>query len=97
MFDSGWEVIVAKWLNEHSISWLRPTDAIVWYDQKGKPHKYFADFYLPEFNLYLDPKNRIVVEKQQEKLDALVGSVDLIYGTPQEIFDAVGTHVRSRT
>lgn len=89
-FDSGWEVIVAKWLDDQTINWVRPVSAIEWLDTKGKAHRYFADFYLPDYDLYLDPKNRIVIEKQSEKLAAVSTSINLIYGTPQEIFDTIG-------
>ena len=37
-----------------------------------KIHNYFPDFYLPDYNLYLDPKNPHAVTVQKKKLDLLL-------------------------
>jgi transposase len=64
-FDSKWEVKVAKSLDEHHIKWERPKKGFVWNDA-GR--KYYPDFYLPEFNVYLDPKNSYLQMKDLEKI-----------------------------
>lgn len=50
-------------LNELQIAWIRPS--ALKYDNKN----YFADFYLPEFDLYLDPKNNYKAKLDQTKID----------------------------
>ena len=71
MLDSSWEEVLAKRLDELCIEWTRP-EAIPWLDNNGVTHNYFPDFYLPDHNLYLDPKNKIAVSTQKEKLDCLL-------------------------
>lgn len=78
-FDSRWEVEIARWLDEHKIPWTRPAP-IPWTDGSGRAHKYFPDFLLTKCGVYLDPKNRLVVAAQREKLDAVSKKIKLIYG-----------------
>lgn len=54
--DSSYELAVAKSLDENKIKWLRPKK-LFYVDKKGKKHYYFPDFYLPDYDVYLDPKN----------------------------------------
>ena len=65
-FDSKWEVKVAQSLDEHGISWIRPKTGFIWTDS-GK--KYYPDFYLPKFDVYLDPKNSYLMKKDAEKIN----------------------------
>lgn len=53
-FDSKWEVKVAQSLDDNGVIWDRPRVGFVWTDD-GK--KYYPDFFLPKFNVFLDPKN----------------------------------------
>jgi predicted nucleic acid-binding Zn ribbon protein len=87
IFDSGWEVKMAQLLDEANIIWEQPKTSIPWIDKNGKEHKYFPDFYLPNLNIFLDPKNPIVVIKQQEKLDQVKKSIKLLYGEPNRIME----------
>jgi transposase len=64
-FDSKWEVKVAESLDKHSVIWERPKKGFIWTDS-GR--KYYPDFYLPEFNVYLDPKNSYLQIKDLEKI-----------------------------
>lgn len=86
-FDSGWEVLMAKLLDKHNINWTVPNQSIEWIDDIGKSHKYFPDFYLPNYNVYLDPKNPHVVKLTQRKLDILSDKIRLLYGEPSEIME----------
>lgn len=54
--DSRYELEVAKSLDENNIRWERPKPLLYKRDD-GKDHRYYPDFYLPDFNIYLDPKN----------------------------------------
>jgi hypothetical protein len=84
-FDSKWEVELATLLDKRNISWVVPRQSISWVDSTGKKRKYFPDFFLPDYNVYLDPKNPIVIKIQQEKLNAVTKLISLLYGKPSEI------------
>lgn len=71
MLDSSWEEELAKRLDELEIEWIRP-DPLPWIDEAGITHNYFPDFYLPKYNLYLDPKNPQAIKVQKKKLDCLL-------------------------
>lgn len=64
-FDSNFEIITAKSLDENDIKWERPKVGFVWNDSGNK---YYPDFYLPEFGVYLDPKNDFLIEKDKIKI-----------------------------
>jgi len=53
--DSSYEVIVAESLDLNHIMWERPSRFA--YHMENKLHYYTPDFYLPEYDVYLDPKN----------------------------------------
>ena len=71
MLDSSWEEALAKRLDETGVDWIRPNEPIPYIGSDGKSHNYFPDFYLPEYDLYLDPKNPIAMRVQKDKLDCL--------------------------
>lgn len=71
MLDSSWELALAKRLDVLGIIWLRP-EPFKWVDKMGVYHNYFADFYLPDYDIYLDPKNPYALKVQKEKLDLLL-------------------------
>ena len=65
--DSSYERIVAKILDDNNIKWIRPKP-LVWYSDDCKKHHYFPDFYLVDFDVYLDPKNDYCFKVQAEKI-----------------------------
>ncbi len=65
-FDSKWEERVAKSLDSNSVKWERPSIGFVWNDMG---QKYYPDFYLPEFDVYLDPKNAYLQKKDALKIE----------------------------
>lgn len=69
--DSTWELELAKRLDYLKIKWVRPTP-VRWKDEQGTYHNYFPDFYLPDYNLYLDPKNPHARRVQRNKLKRLL-------------------------
>ena len=91
-FDSGYEVKIAKWLDSNNIKWSKVYEPILWMDIKGKQHRYYPDFYLPDYNLYLDPKNPYCIKQQKEKLDCVSKMINLLYGDPQLIIDKISLH-----
>jgi hypothetical protein len=68
LLDSSWEEALAKRLDEIGVEWERPTLPILWKDSFGKDRKYFPDFFLPKFKIYLDPKNSSAKIAQAEKI-----------------------------
>jgi hypothetical protein len=73
--DSSWEESLARRLDQLNIEWIRPENPIPWKDSKGRTHNYFPDFYLPKYDLFLDPKNSYAIASQKEKLDVLTKQV----------------------
>jgi hypothetical protein len=71
MLDSSWEEALAKRLDEINIKWERPITPLIWQDSSGRQRKYFPDFYLPDFQIYLDPKNQYAFKVQSEKIEFL--------------------------
>ena len=70
LLDSSWELELAMRLDSLSIKWIRP-EPLKWKDVDGIEHNYFPDFYLPEYDLYLDPKNPQAFKVQKNKIEAL--------------------------
>ncbi len=66
--DSSYERTVAKLLDAHKIKWNRPKP-LIWIDKKNVQHHYFPDFYLVDYDVYLDPKNEYCFKVQKEKID----------------------------
>jgi len=82
--DSSWEEALAKRLDELNINWERPS-AIPWIDKNGVKRHYFPDFYLLDYDLYLDPKNPVAYKVQIEKINCLKKQVtNLIFLTELE-------------
>lgn len=84
LLESSWEVDVANLLIERNIEWIRPT-FIKWVDNQGVTRRYFPDFYLLEYDLYLDPKNPWGMLNSKEKMDKISKQVNIIYGDLQLI------------
>jgi hypothetical protein len=76
IFDSTWEDFLALRLDELDIRWERPEP--IEYELDGKTRNYFPDFYLPDHDLYLDPKNEYCRKVQKEKLDIVSTMINLI-------------------
>ncbi len=58
---SSYEVTLAKSLDENNIKWEIP-EKVFYKDLNDKRRSYTADFYLPDFNVYLDPKNDFLIK-----------------------------------
>jgi hypothetical protein len=70
ILDSSWEFCLAERFDKLNILWIRP-NKISYIDNLEKNRFYFPDFYLPEYDLYIDTKNLYVQFKQKEKLEIL--------------------------
>jgi hypothetical protein len=60
--QSSYELECSEILNKLNIKWIRPKSLI--YDNR----RYFPDFYLPEHDLYLDPKNDYLAKQDAKKI-----------------------------
>ena len=55
--DSTWEVAMAKKLDELGVKWSRDETMILEYRTvRGRKRKYIPDFFLPEYDLYIEVK-----------------------------------------
>lgn len=59
--DSSYEVSVAKSLDANNILWQR-CQRFKYLTPSGELHHYTPDFYLPHYDVYLDPKNDFLIE-----------------------------------
>lgn len=83
-FDSSWEDAFADRLDYLDIEWDRPNH-IFYTDNQGKQRRYFPDFYLPAYELYVDPKNPYIQKLQKEKIDIIHKIIKLeIIGSLEE-------------
>lgn len=64
--DSSYEVMVAESLDFNNIKWERPGRFKYYVD--GKEHYYTPDFYLPDYDIYLDPKNDYLINNTNPHL-----------------------------
>lgn len=71
LLDSTWELYLAKRLDDLNIKWIRPKP-IIWIDNNNDERFYYPDFYLVDYDLYLDPKNPYAFENQKEKIQKLL-------------------------
>lgn len=59
VLQSSWEYLLMIDLNANGILWRRPDPFwLTLRSKNGRPSSYTPDFWLPEFDLYLDPKSR---------------------------------------
>lgn len=63
--DSSYELRVAEDLDRNSILWERSSSFS--YEFNGIEHKYTPDFYLPDYNVYLDPKNDYLIHNKNPR------------------------------
>jgi hypothetical protein len=60
--QSSYEVTCSEVLNELKIKWVRPD--FLFYDNR----RYFPDFLLVDYNIYLDPKNDYLAKIDKDKI-----------------------------
>lgn len=67
MLGSSYEVTLAKDLDKHNIKWEVPK-RLPYVDCNGKSRYYTPDFYLPEYDIFLEPKNDFLIENVNPNL-----------------------------
>lgn len=79
--QSSYEKRLAEILDLEQIKWIRPK--FLRYDDK----KYFADFLLVDYQIYLDPKNNFLAKKDKDKIKKVCeqNSVDVFILTKDKI------------
>lgn len=80
MLESSWENELAIWLDANNIVWHRPK-YIKWVDSLvNKERLYYPDFFLPEYNVYLDPKNPTAMKFDHYKMTIVSSLIPIVYG-----------------
>ena len=65
--ESSYELAVAQDLDANAVRWIRPK-RFYWVDDTGKKRHYTPDFYLPDYDVYLDPKNSYLIKIDSRKI-----------------------------
>ncbi len=68
ILESSYEVETAKILDDLNIEWIKVRWGFVWKTEGVRSKRYIPDFYLPKYDLYLDPKNDYLIIKDAEKI-----------------------------
>lgn len=68
--ESSYELKVAQALDDNCIKWERPS--YFNYVLEGKDKKYYPDFFLKDYNVYLDPKNDFLIIQDNDKINAVI-------------------------
>lgn len=58
VLHAGWELKVAKYMDEHKIHWCKSKEHFT-YVFEGQNHEYFPDFYLKDYDLFIEVKGRM--------------------------------------
>lgn len=82
--DSSWELVVAKLLDSKNIKWVRPK-SLKWFDKNNISRQYYPDFYLVDYDLYLDPKNPYCMSLDKYKMKCIEKVVNIKYGDVKHI------------
>jgi hypothetical protein len=87
--DSSWEVNLAKWMDKNNILWDRNKKKYMlwWTDSDGNKRRYYPDFYLPKYNVYLDPKNKYRMGLDEYKMKAVIkeNGITLFWGLLDDV------------
>lgn len=92
-FHSSWEVIVAKWLDSKNIEWQRKVPPVE-YALNESTHLYFPDFYLPDFDLFIEVKGHETT-RDLCKWQALSGKISILRKDEIDHIKKYGPDVKS--
>jgi len=69
-FDSSWEIEFAKFLDKNGVDWVRSKKlCFFWFDGSGKKRRYYPDFYIGKYDLYVDTKNKYLLIQDAFKIE----------------------------
>ena len=94
--QSSYELKCADILNDLGIKWIRPK-FLKYTDDAGKVRKYFPDFFLLDYDLYLDPKNDYLALKDKHKIELVKenNNVEVIIITNNQLNKEFMTKIRA--
>ena len=75
-FHGKWELLVAKWLDQHSVKWNRKVIPLDYFWNDGW-YLYFPDFYLPDLDLYIEVKG-YETHRDRCKWSVLAGKISVL-------------------
>lgn len=84
LYDSNWEVELAKRLESLNEKFERPENPIKYIGSDGKEHNYFPDFYLPKRCVFVEVKNPYLFENDSKVQILKATRSDIIWLTSLE-------------
>lgn len=84
LFDSSWEVELAKRLDTINEVFERPKSPIVYIGEDKQKHNYFPDFYLPKRKIFIEVKNPYLFENDSKVQILKAERSDIIWLTSLE-------------
>lgn len=76
ILDSSYELEMAQNLDAAGVEWSRP-GRFKWIDDEGVDHHYTPDFFLPMYNVYLDPKHKGLIPLHARKIELVQEQNDI--------------------
>lgn len=89
--ESSWELEIAEFLDDNDIRWIRPR-SISWINKENQNKRYFPDFYLIDYDLYLDPKNEYCMKLDKDKMEYVSSRINIVYGHKDLIKEQILSH-----
>lgn len=93
--DSGAEFLFAKILDENNIIWIKNSKTFFEYHYQNKTKKYYPDFYLPDYKLWVEIKGKKYIEPWLPNKLQSVKNITLIYSS--ELKDKIGIIKKLKT
>jgi hypothetical protein len=88
--DSGAERYFALILDQNGVKWIKNTSTYFnFVNSAGKTQKYFPDFYLPEYNYWIEIKGKRYIRPDDNLRLAAVGNIQLIMSHEIRLPDCV--------
>jgi hypothetical protein len=86
ILESSFEVRTAIVLDSLNVKWIKVRKGYVWNDN-GKTRRYIPDFYLPDYDIFLDPKNDYLIKKDKKKIESamLLNNIKVIILSDDQI------------
>lgn len=78
--DSGAELFFAKFLDKNNIKWVKNSKQYFSFiDRSGKQRKYYPDFYLPDYNWWVEIKGKRFSRPDDDLRLAAVGNIEIMF------------------
>lgn len=90
--DSGAELAFAKLLDSHKIHWIKNSSKyFTFVDSSGKSRKYYPDFYLPDFDFWVEIKGRKYVRQDDDlRIKAVGENIELMFSHELRLPNCIG-------